>query len=124
MQAVRPDARLSGKVLAMTQRTKGVGTPMWMAPEVLAGERYGPSADVYSYGIVLWEIAAHSIPWSDLPDGPFFLNQLRAKIEAGERPAVDPTWPRDYVALMRACWAGPPHDRPQFKDIARQLETL
>ena len=38
--------------------TNGVGTVLWMAPEVIRGELYGPGADVYSYGIVLWEIAA------------------------------------------------------------------
>ena len=38
--------------------TNGVGTMLWMAPEVIQGELYGREADVYSYGIVLWEIAA------------------------------------------------------------------
>ena len=68
-----------------TQLTKGIGTPLWMAPEVLSGRRYGPPADVYSYAIVLWEIAAHSEPWPEVTGG--FLSvctELRTKLERGE----------------------------------------
>ena len=41
----------------------------WMAPEVLAGKRYDCAADVYSFGIILWELMTWQIPWEDL--GPW-----------------------------------------------------
>lgn len=40
-----------------------------MAPEVLAGKRYDCAADVYSFGIILWELLTWQIPWDDL--GPW-----------------------------------------------------
>ena len=41
-----------------------VGSPLWMAPEVLRRERYGPSADVFGYGMVLLEMATLAKPWA------------------------------------------------------------
>jgi serine/threonine protein kinase len=41
----------------------------WMAPEVVAGKSYDRAADVYSFGIILWELATWRIPWDDL--GPW-----------------------------------------------------
>ena len=39
--------------------TKGVGTPLWMAPELfLGGTKHGPEVDLYSFGVILWELAA------------------------------------------------------------------
>ena len=107
---------------AANMRTIGVGTPLWMAPEVLAYKQYDQSADVYSYGIVMWEIAARcSDPWSDV-QGPFLMNSLLARITAGQRPAVDSGWPGGYVAVMRRCWATDPRSRPAFAEISTLLQ--
>ena len=105
---------------AATMRTKGVGTPLWMAPEVLAGRKYGPSADVYSYGIVMWEIAARCAPWNEV-QGKFLLDELLTVITAERRPAVDSEWPGLYVAVMRRCWATDPRSRPAFAQVVTML---
>ena len=102
-------------------RTKGVGTPLWMAPEVLAGRKYGPSADVYSFGIVLWEIAARCDPWSEV-QGKFFLDALLKLITGEQRPAVESGWPGGYVAVMRRCWATHPQSRPAFAEVVALLD--
>ena len=46
--------------------TVGVGTPAWSSPEALLGGDDGirPSTDVYSFGVILWEVLTHTIPWS------------------------------------------------------------
>ena len=63
----------------------GVGTVLWMAPEVLAAQSYNTSADVYSYGIVMWEVAAQTYPWNEVPDDSFFAKALLAVIMRGQR---------------------------------------
>ena len=49
-KAVVTDNTLSAKLVSQ------VGTPAWMAPEVLRGDEYSLSADVYSFGVIIWEI--------------------------------------------------------------------
>ncbi|GMF15378.1 unnamed protein product [Phytophthora lilii] len=48
--------------------TAGVGTSLWMAPEVMLGEKYGDKADIYSFGVVLSELDSHSLPYSHAKD--------------------------------------------------------
>ncbi|XP_057859089.2 serine/threonine-protein kinase ppk1 isoform X2 [Cryptomeria japonica] len=44
----------------------GKGTPQWMAPEILRNEPSNEKSDIYSFGVVLWELATEKIPWGDL----------------------------------------------------------
>jgi len=115
--------------LAVTA-TGGCGTPLWTAPEVTLAKngvsRYGPSADVYSCGIVLFEIAARTRPWEEM--GPeLSLFQLRAKVAEGQRPtfvAEPADLPEGYRALMEACWHADPATRPTFVTVARLLQAM
>eukprot|EP01051_Picozoa_sp_SAG22_P004549 SAG22_NODE_246_length_13948_cov_12.055744_13_plen_93_part_00 len=42
------------------------GTPAWMAPEVLRGNPYTKSADTYSFGVILWELASRKRPFAEI----------------------------------------------------------
>ncbi|KAJ0775261.1 putative protein kinase TKL-CTR1-DRK-2 family [Helianthus annuus] len=44
----------------------GGGTPQWMAPEVLRNEPSNEKSDVFSFGIILWELVTQSVPWSNM----------------------------------------------------------
>ncbi len=107
--------------MATVMHTKGVGTLLWMSPELLAGKKYGQSADVYSYAIVLWEIASHSYPWEELA-GTWLAETILERVEAGVRPVVEDDWNAHYVNVMARCWALNPAERPTFNEIKGLLE--
>ncbi len=109
---------------ASTQRTKGVGTPLWMAPEIIEGKAYGPSADVYSFGIVMWEIASQATPWEEIKDNNFFSSTLLKHIKQGQRPVISSTWPLEYQSLMARCWATQGDQRPTFAQACQELDVF
>jgi serine/threonine protein kinase len=51
------------KILGLEDPDHTPHSPQWMAPEVLRGEHYSFSADVFSFGVVLWELATLQLPW-------------------------------------------------------------
>eukprot|EP00047_Mylnosiga_fluctuans_P000469 m.193388 g.193388 ORF g.193388 m.193388 type:complete len:1456 (+) comp10069_c6_seq16:20-4387(+) len=104
--------------------TQGLGTPLWMSPEMLASQHYGPSSDVFSFGMVMWEIASHQLPWGDAVLEDNFLGTLLGRLRCGERPPLDPLWPDRYVAIMDRCWANDPQSRPTFPTLVRELEAV
>ncbi|KAI3860754.1 hypothetical protein MKW92_006640 [Papaver armeniacum] len=78
----------------------GRGTPQWMAPEVLRNDRSDEKSDVYSYGVVLWEIATQKIPWDNyntmqVIGAVGFMNQ---RLDVPEE--MDPGW----VSIIESCW--------------------
>ena len=106
------------QLLQAGARTSNVGTLLWMAPEVLGGRAdYGPEVDVYSYGVVMWEIASQQTPWSHL-SRHIFAHALLQYLNDGQRPGpVDSAWPGLYSTLLKRCWATAPADRPTFATI-------
>ena len=102
--------------------TKMVGTPLWMAPEILGGKSYGLSADLYSFGIVMWEIASREEPWKELENTSFFFEKFYLLLQQGQRPKVDESWPTTYVTVMKQCWSTDPQARPSFSDVLKALE--
>ena len=56
-----------------------VGTPYWMAPELLCGEPATPASDVYAFGIVLFEIFSRMSPYAGSAIGRFWLDAVRHK---------------------------------------------
>jgi len=107
--------------------TQGVGTPMYMSLEMLRREAYDASTDLWSFGVLLWEIAAQAAP--DLLQqeghtpgrGPMYGTLLRC-LEDGRRLAIDAAWPQVWQALMGQCWQREPDSRPkEFAAITRAL---
>ena len=108
----------------MPKHTRGVGTPLWMAPEILAGKSYSASTDVYSFGIVMWEIASQEDPWRELSASSFFMDELLQLIRKGQRPIIAASWPVEFVETMQECWRTEPAERPTFSSIVPQLAVL
>ena len=103
------------------QRTlTACGTPCWTAPEVLRNQRYTAKADVYSFGIVLWESITRRDPFGHL--APFQV--IFAVATQGARPPVPVDCPAEAAALMRACWHENAAERPSFSQIIDSITDL
>eukprot|EP01097_Dermamoeba_algensis_P005143 TRINITY_DN3271_c0_g1_i4.p1 TRINITY_DN3271_c0_g1~~TRINITY_DN3271_c0_g1_i4.p1 ORF type:complete len:882 (-),score=357.07 TRINITY_DN3271_c0_g1_i4:125-2770(-) len=81
------------------------GTFQWTAPEVLSGDVYTERADVYSYAMVLFEIASRKQPWDEF-QAPDEQLKVRQWVGEGKRPAVPSDTPEDFKKLMEAAWEG------------------
>merc|ERR1711971_796036 len=92
-----------------------------MAPEVGLDLGYGFPADVYSFGILLWEICALEKPFSDMKPSKVF---DKAVFEGGERPAIKKRWPTSLGKLMISCWSALPNDRPSMFDVKALLTKV
>jgi hypothetical protein len=100
--------------------TAETGTYRWMAPEVIEHRPYGARADVFSFGVVLWELLTGGVPYADMTP----LQAAVGVVQKGLRPPVPPTCPPPLAELMRACWARDPAARPSFEALKGQLEEL
>ncbi|XP_023737018.1 uncharacterized protein LOC111884952 [Lactuca sativa] len=98
------------------------GTLPWMAPELLNGgsNKVSEKVDVFSFGIVLWEILTREEPYANMHYGQIIggivNNTLRPTIPSD----CDPEWRR----LMEQCWAPDPVVRPSFTEITNQLRVM
>jgi serine/threonine protein kinase len=98
-----------------------VGTPMWMAPEVILGEKYTEKADVYSFGVILWEIMTRKEPYEDKEAMQIVLEV----VNKGLRPKIPPHYfDCPLVPLMRDCWEEDPKKRPVFSIICDRLTAI
>ncbi|CAN8069668.1 unnamed protein product [Agarophyton chilense] len=105
---------------AAVQMTGQCGTFQYMAVEVLANKPYSEKADVFSFGILLWEIVARKLPYFGMQPmqvGMAVLNQ-------GLRPTIPRECPPSLAKLMRNCWDSDPSRRPSFTDLVPILEAL
>ncbi|CAI8021519.1 Ephrin type-A receptor 4a (Fragment) [Geodia barretti] len=90
----------------------------WTAPEALHYKKYSTASDVWSFGVLMYEI------WS-LGASPYFLmtnNEVYDKIQSGYRLPPPPGCPRAVYQTMIGCWHPEPHSRPTFPDIQTVLQ--
>ncbi|ESO87725.1 hypothetical protein LOTGIDRAFT_166312 [Lottia gigantea] len=103
-----------------TTRMSQAGTYAWMAPEVIKCSRFSKSSDVWSYGIVLWELLTGETPYKGIDTlGVAYgvaVNKLKLPIPA--------TCPEPFSRLMSDCWDQEPHERPTFGEILDRLDDI
>eukprot|EP01123_Difflugia_compressa_P008793 TRINITY_DN272_c0_g1_i2.p1 TRINITY_DN272_c0_g1~~TRINITY_DN272_c0_g1_i2.p1 ORF type:complete len:528 (-),score=105.30 TRINITY_DN272_c0_g1_i2:120-1703(-) len=109
------------------------GSPLYMAPEVLLKKGLNTKVDVYSFGIILWELLAkqrafqHHLQHNNLD---IFTAAICKDME---RPPIPPpvadkekeNWKNEYVVnLLHRCWGDRARDRPDFQEIYDELNVL
>ncbi|KAJ7955758.1 Kinase family protein [Quillaja saponaria] len=111
------------KVKQHTLVSGGVrGTLPWMAPELLSGKSnmVSEKIDVYSFGIVLWELLTGDEPYADM----HCASMIGGIVNNSLRPQI-PTWcDPEWKALMQSCWASDPLERPSFSEISQKLRSM
>lgn len=105
--------------------------PRWQAPEVIHSRSFSAAADVYAFGLILWELATWELPFEQLTQYQIMLTVS----EKGGRPDIpEPSSPTlrggafpgyaEFVKLMELCWAQDPAARPGFDYIISALRDL
>lgn len=91
-----------------------------MSPECYQGKKYGLPTDVYSFGLLLWEILTLENPFED-----YLSYQLEAQKTNGVRPHLSSRrcGSIGIQQLMRRCWDQDPAFRPTFTEILREIEA-
>ncbi|KAL1066256.1 hypothetical protein V6Z11_D12G051100 [Gossypium hirsutum] len=124
---VRPICKVGdfglSKIKRNTLVTGGVrGTLPWMAPELLNGSssKVSEKVDVFSFGIVLWEILTGEEPYANMHYGAIIGGIVSNTLRPPVPSYCDPEW----KLLMEQCWAPDPVVRPSFTEIARRLRIM
>jgi serine/threonine protein kinase len=110
--------------LSMSQSmtmTSNIGTPLYMAPEILSGVgHYSMKADVYSYGILMVSLWNQKPPYYEIHnrEAGDLLSDITTR---GLRPRIQSECPQSYFNLLSACLVEDPHSRPSFDEICKNV---
>mmetsp|Transcript_10143 Transcript_10143/g.15296 ORF Transcript_10143/g.15296 Transcript_10143/m.15296 type:complete len:332 (-) Transcript_10143:1333-2328(-) len=99
---------------------KDAGTPRYMSPEVASGRPYGKASDMYSFGLVAWEILSLEKPFA-LMNSKDLASQV---YEHHHRPKVNRRWPAELQSVLLRSWYNNPRYRPQFPEVEGVLRDL
>lgn len=99
------------------QTKTNIGPIRWMAPESIAKRKYSKKSDVWTFGIVVWEIVAQCEPHVDLD-----IVDAAVRIrDQGLTPKIPDDCPPVLRNIMEQCWKVNPDERPTFKDICQMV---
>jgi len=109
--------------------TGGQGTLLWMAPEILEAlnettARYGQPADIYAFGMIMYEAVELRRPWFHLitkDSDPIITSVL-----AGKRPLFSALSyaHKEYTLLMKNCWHQVPSKRPTVREVGSAMQVV
>ena len=109
---------------SMNQSITNSGTSSYMAPEVINSNHFNTKADVFAFGILMYEVITGKRAYIDLRKGKNKLNdfQLKCKVTEGLRPKIDEkTMNKNLRKMIEKCWSANPKERPSFAELFNKL---
>ncbi|EGC37230.1 hypothetical protein DICPUDRAFT_77168 [Dictyostelium purpureum] len=101
--------------------TNHIGTTVYMSNQVLEKKKYNYLTDIYSYGILLYELMTEVIPYSEMN----ISWSLPRFVISGGRPSKGlENVNEEIIQIIVSCWSGEENERLQFNDIISKLENL
>ncbi|KIZ04397.1 Dual specificity protein kinase shkE [Monoraphidium neglectum] len=122
-QASGKQARAGAAAFNLTGRT---GSLMYMAPEVYLQQPYNEKADVFSFGVMMFELLQKYIMLSAISIKGTYeeLEAYAARVAGGFRPPLHDRWPPEISSLIKDCWAQDPRKRPAMEEVVSRLEDI
>lgn len=99
---------------------QSLGSPQYAAPELNSNPNHDSKVDVFSFGLILWEVINKEGPWPDIKFGWEFADRYAA----GQRPPLPQEWPLDLRKLIANCWDQNPAIRKTFQQVYQSLEEI
>uniref|UniRef100_H2TRX3 Mitogen-activated protein kinase kinase kinase n=1 Tax=Takifugu rubripes TaxID=31033 RepID=H2TRX3_TAKRU len=103
-----------------TTKMSAAGTYAWMAPEVIKLSLFSKSSDVWSFGVLLWELLTGEVPYREIDALAVAYGVAMNKLTL----PIPSTCPEPFAQLLEECWSPNPHSRPSFTSILRQLLAI
>uniref|UniRef100_A0A8D3E3R0 mitogen-activated protein kinase kinase kinase n=1 Tax=Scophthalmus maximus TaxID=52904 RepID=A0A8D3E3R0_SCOMX len=94
------------------------GTVAWMAPEVIRNEPVSEKVDIWSFGVVLWEMLTGEVPYKDVDSSAIIWGVGNNSLQL---PVPD-SCPDSFKLLLRQCWNCKPRNRPSFRQTLLHLD--
>uniref|UniRef100_A0A8C1TUC0 Mitogen-activated protein kinase kinase kinase n=1 Tax=Cyprinus carpio TaxID=7962 RepID=A0A8C1TUC0_CYPCA len=94
------------------------GTVAWMAPEVIRNEPVSEKVDIWSFGVVLWEMLTGEIPYKDVDSSAIIWGVGNNSLQL----PLPESCPDGFKILLRQCWNCKPRNRPSFRQILLHLD--
>ncbi|VDN05815.1 unnamed protein product [Thelazia callipaeda] len=113
------DLGLSKKLRVPDCRMSVVGTIPYLAPEVIRDRKCSKAMDVWSFGLVLWEVLTGATPFEGLGPGA-----VQLQIGTFVKQKIPSSCPADLRQIIESCWHDDPLQRPTFKDLIIDLENF
>uniref|UniRef100_A0A8D0LC26 Mitogen-activated protein kinase kinase kinase n=1 Tax=Sphenodon punctatus TaxID=8508 RepID=A0A8D0LC26_SPHPU len=103
-----------------TTKMSAAGTYAWMAPEVIKLSLFSKSSDVWSFGVLLWELLTGEVPYREIDALAVAYGVAMNKLTL----PIPSTCPEPFARLLEECWNPDPHARPPFGSILQCLVVI
>ncbi len=100
-----------------TTNMTNAGTSSWMSPEVIKHSVYSKASDVWSFGVLLWELLTNEVPYKGIEPHRVQYGVAMNKLQL---PIPD-SCPKMFAELIKSCWDVDPHRRLTFSEIIERL---